>query len=180
MKEVRVSRSCWVLAVWAALAAVSTGCGSSGPKLYPASGTVTFEDKPVEGATVLFIPQQGAPSMGVTDASGKYTISTRGQPGAAAAGYNVTVVKQSAEETSAPDAVAPQVAGGEPTDEEKKKFMQRSQEAQQQMVGEMMASSKTLPKDLLPYKYSIPEGSGLHATVTTDASKNVFDFPLTP
>jgi hypothetical protein len=37
---------------------------------------VTYQGQPVAGASVAFIPQQGRPASGMTDASGKFTLST--------------------------------------------------------------------------------------------------------
>lgn len=56
----------------------------------------------------------------------------------------------------------------------KQKLMQRSQG----MADQMQNAGET--KNLLPEKYAVPEGSGLTATITQDASKNVFDFALVP
>ena len=165
------------LAVFGLLTVVAAGCGPSAPKLYPASGTVTYEEKPLANATVIFIPQSGRPSMATTDASGKYTISTNGKPGAPLGTYNVTV---SWKEGSA-DAAAP--ATEMPTDntEVSSEQMLEIQDNMSKMAMKMRdRDSKESNQAGIPAKYSIPEGSGLTAKVTEDATKNVFDFPLTP
>ena len=172
----------WGLAACGLLASILAGCGSSGPKLYSATGTVTFEGKPVEGAMVAFIPQQGAPCLGTTDASGKYTIMTRGKPGAPPGTYSVTVAKQSggssagAATGAAPTPTSTGDAG--PSEEEMRKMM----EGMSNMGKQMQEASKNAAqaKSLLPEKYALPEGSGLSAIVTSDPSKNVFDFALVP
>jgi hypothetical protein len=94
------------------------GCDSSSA-LYPTTGTVMYEDKPVEGANVMFVPEKdGPPAVAVTDASGKFTLTTQGKPGAAAGGYKVTVSKESASGTAASGAMTPddmkkmQMSGG--------------------------------------------------------------------
>lgn len=71
------------------------GCGA-GTK--PVEGIVTMDGKPLEGATVMFNPQgsDGQPADGKTDASGKFTLSTRGKPGAAPGNYKVTVTQSKA------------------------------------------------------------------------------------
>lgn len=160
------------------LAAVSVGCGPSAPKLYPASGTVTFEGKPVEGASVMFVPQAGPPSSGTTDASGKFTVMTKGKPGAPLGTYKVTVAKQSGGGSEAAAPVMPQSQGGEPSEEEKQKMMQKQREQMESQIAQMKAGSKAT--NLLPAKYSNPDGSDLSATVTNDATKNVFEFALKP
>lgn len=173
-----MSHSCWALTACGLFAVISAGCGSSGPKLFPTTGTVTFEDKPVEGATVLFVPQSGAPSLATTDAAGKFTIATRGQPGAPAGTYKVSITKQSG--GAKPPAAETTSAGGtaEPSEEEKKMMMQRTASAQQDMVKQMQSSEK--PTNVLPFRYSNPDSSNLSAVVTEDAGKNVFDFALKP
>jgi hypothetical protein len=47
-----------------------------------ASGTVTYNGDPLEGATVIFAPETGLPATGITDANGRFTWNTRGEPGA--------------------------------------------------------------------------------------------------
>ena len=60
--------------------AFSLGCpqgGPGGPPTYPVSGTVTYNGEPVGGANVTFVAGQGGQSaVGVTDASGKYELTT--------------------------------------------------------------------------------------------------------
>lgn len=50
------------------------GCGGSG--IVAVSGKLTFKGKPVTNAFVNFVPADGGrPSMGETDASGKFTLT---------------------------------------------------------------------------------------------------------
>lgn len=67
-----------------AVALVSViGCGSSDkPPMADAGGTVLYNAAPLEGATVIFAPEAGMPSTGVTDADGRFTLNTRGEEGA--------------------------------------------------------------------------------------------------
>lgn len=51
-----------------------------GPKLVPVTGVVLLDGKPVANAAVLFIPPEGRPAEGTTDAEGKFTLQTF-QPG---------------------------------------------------------------------------------------------------
>lgn len=165
----------WALAACGLLLIISAGCGSSGPALYNVSGTVTYEGKPVEGASILFTPQQGRPSMGATDASGKYTISTNGKPGVGAGTYTVTITKQGGASGGEASAADMPPAAEHLTEEEMAKM-------QQNMIDKMRNASKERGKikPALPEKYSNPQNSGLTATVTTDAAKNIFDFQLQP
>ncbi len=55
---------------------LSVGCGgTSGPRLEAVSGTVTLNGDPVPGLKIVFVPkEQGSPSYGATDASGRYQL----------------------------------------------------------------------------------------------------------
>ena len=161
------------LAVCALFAMICAGCGGSGPKLYPASGTVNYEGKPLAEASILFIPQGGRPSIGTTDASGKFTLSTGGKPGAPAGTYSVTVSKNNAGDAAVEEVKLPP-ADAQISEEEIKRVQEQMQ---QQMRG---MDKRPKPKAAIPAKYSLPEGSGLTATVTADSAKNVFSFELTP
>jgi len=72
------------------------GCGSGFSKV---EGSVTLDGKPVSEAVVTFVPDKGNNSTGVTDASGKFSITTNGKPGAPAGDYKVIVTKSKSEGT---------------------------------------------------------------------------------
>lgn len=79
-------------------ALVLTGCGSG---LSPVSGVVTIDGKPVEGATVTFVSDDGKQAAsGQTDKDGNFTLSEGGVPGARSGSYKVIVTKTKG--TSAP------------------------------------------------------------------------------
>lgn len=149
-------------------AAFLVGCGPAAPTIYPVSGTITLDGKPLEGATVTFVPASGPPSNGMTDAAGKYTIMTGGKPGAVAGPCQVAVTK-------AAGSVAAPAAGGDPR--------QQMEEMQKKMVSQMQAMQTRKPGEVaksdVPEKYTRSDSSGLTANVTTDGAKNVFDFALT-
>lgn len=68
------------------------GCGGSGVKLYPVSGTVKVDTEPVEGLIVGFAPAEGGMSgSGTTDAIGQYTITSAQGRGLPAGNYNVSI-----------------------------------------------------------------------------------------
>src|SRR5687767_4357332 len=60
------------------LLAVVGGCETyDGPPLYPVSGTVTLDGKPLANAGVMYLPRgstRGNACLGITDASGKYVL----------------------------------------------------------------------------------------------------------
>src|SRR5690606_27270537 len=80
------------------------GCGQSGgEKTYQVTGIVTFQGKPVKEAAVSFIPEKGRPASGVTDAEGKFELSTFGSmDGAIAGGHKVIIAPFSDEITPMP------------------------------------------------------------------------------
>jgi len=128
------------------------GCGGDElkpPPLFPVSGTVTYQGKPVPGATVVFIPEGKVKAkdparlrpFGTADEQGNYSIAwSEEHEGAATGKYKVGI--------SAVEAV---------NDEE--------------------GDSQTKPANAIPDKYGNPSTSGLTATVTEDG-ENVFNFDL--
>jgi len=55
-----------------ACAVAAAGCGGS--NVVPVSGTLTYKGRPVPNAFVHFVPENGRPSLGETDANGKFTL----------------------------------------------------------------------------------------------------------
>src|SRR5262245_3282946 len=74
------------------------GCGKSGQTaLHSTTGVVTLDGAPVPLASVVFSPTNtasGSVATGLTDGSGRFTLSTAGREGAAQGTYNVTVFAQ--------------------------------------------------------------------------------------
>lgn len=148
-----------------ACAVVAAGCGPKGLTVYPTSGTITYKGQPVAGASVQFMPAKGSPCIGRTDETGKYTILHGGKPGAPVGPCRVTV---STIVVDASMTMPPGSAEVTPGDLAK-------------LSVESMAKRRGPPakdKSGIPAKYSSVETSGLEAVVTSDASKNVFDFDL--
>lgn len=90
----RVRLACLLVAAWSASV---TGCGSSGPKQYPVSGTVTVNGKPAALVRVQFrhadqsLPGNLKMPAGMTDESGAFRLSTSGDADGAVEGeYAVT------------------------------------------------------------------------------------------
>lgn len=130
------------------------GCkpARKGPATAPVTGVVTYNGSPVAGATVSFQPGEGGRSAaGVTDASGRYQLSTYARnDGAIPGDYSVVIVKFEATPT------------GSGTGKDYKP-----------PVGDIPP-----PKNELPAKFADAKTSGLKATV--GKGQNSVDFPLAP
>lgn len=122
------------------------------PKRTQVSGTVTFKGEPVEGATVTLSPlTHNNAAMGITDAAGKYKLTTFGDnDGAVPGDYKVTVTKLE------------KVAGTQPAPGE---------------PGYDPNPKETKPKHLLPEKYADISKSDLTANIS-ETAKTDLDFKL--
>jgi len=157
----------WVVCGLAA--AVLAGCGGGELDVVPATGTVTLDGQPVEGATVTFVPQDadGRTATGTTDQSGKFVLQTAGAgEGALPGKYKVTVSK----------VAVGAAAGTEATTEE-----QGMQQVMQQMQGARdpaaQLSKPLQEQDQLPARYKSADTSGLEAEVKAGEDNN-FTFDL--
>jgi hypothetical protein len=152
------------LAALAALLALIGGCsGNSRPARTPVSGTVTYQGKPVDGATVTFAPMtEGAPTAtAVTDSSGKYVLNTYEEgDGAVPGDYRVTFSKVVIEDKMA----------GKSIDEISEAY------AAMKARGEAIPEPKT--RHLIPDRYATSQTSTETANVK-EGVENTFDFELT-
>jgi len=150
----RSNMVCWSGVVAGLIVFGGFGCGPSGPVTSGVSGTVSVAGKPVEGATVTFVPEKGAPVMGTTDGSGKFTIAQ------AIRGANkVSITKVSG------GGAAGAPANPTPADMAK-------------MAAAAAGKKQEQGKSEIPEKYGRAASSGLTAEVTSDTKKNVFSFDL--
>lgn len=137
------------------------GCGGGGgPDLAGVEGKVTYKSQPLAGAMVTFHPTEGPLATGTTGSDGSFTLTTGGRPGAVLGSHKVSVTKAS------------QAAGQTETltPEDMRKM-------QMQKMGPGGGSSSD-SKSEIPSRYADPNKSGLEATVSSDESKNDFEFPL--
>lgn len=162
----------WLLMI--VLAAATVGC-SDEEKLdtVPVTGTVTLNGTPVEGAQVTFVPVDGGMSaVGLTDASGKYSLTTRSKDdGAMAGSYSVRITKYEGgveEELVDTSEIDPE-AVADITDEYPEDYDPAAAAA--------AAAAAPPPKNLLPARYADPNASGLTASVES-GEPQTFDFEL--
>lgn len=127
------------------------GCGDDGrPPLVPVSGVVTLDNEPVAGAAVMFMPLAGGrPAQGVTDAAGKFRLSTfEDNDGALVGNHQVTITKV---EVTGMTATADGLSG-------------------------LVDPSQIKETWIIPQKYAQPDSSGLSATVAKGMDEVTFSL----
>lgn len=134
------------------------GCSGAppGPTVVPVSGTVTLDGKALSGALVTFQPQQPKvnPSVGTTNAEGKYELTHGTSKGAVPGSYTVTVAYY----------VLPD---GKP--------FQQQQEGMD--IEQMVLQGKVVSG--LPARYNDAVQTPLKADVSADKPNNAVHFELT-
>jgi hypothetical protein len=73
--------------------AALAGCNRSGLDLAPVEGVVMYQGTPLSDAGVMFKPSQGPYATGVTDAEGKFTLTTANHEGALIGDHQVSISK---------------------------------------------------------------------------------------
>lgn len=142
------------------LAFLLTGCEEATPvpKVFIVTGTVTYQDKPVAGALVTFLPvMQGPtwlPASGLSDAAGQFRLKTIVPPekelnGAIPGDYQIIVTKMEPSLTA--EEIAKLKADGKPV---------------------------PVPRNVLPEKFSKPQQTGWRRTVRP-GHKNDFEIRVT-
>lgn len=126
-----------------ALVAMSPGCGG-GPRLVPVAGTVTLDGKPLEGATVSFVPAAGSTvstsGTDVTGPEGNFQMTFKGRAGLAPGLYTVMISKTE-EAAPIPGRKVPEVFA-------KAKF-------EKMLMG---ATKESIPTQNLNKEVEVPEG----------------------
>ena len=93
-----MARNARVVLVGAVLAALGAGCKAAPPPIVAVEGVVRLDGRPLNKATVRFIPliDYGPEyvGVGVTDEAGHFKLTCKGQPGACA-GENLVLVMES-------------------------------------------------------------------------------------
>lgn len=79
------------------------------PETVRAEGIVTFENQPLEGAAISFIPEKGRPASGFTDASGHFVLRTfEKDDGAIVGSHTVMITKVTSDAKKSDDLYAEQ------------------------------------------------------------------------
>lgn len=96
-KRVADGPSCTFLPILGILLVMGCSEPQRGPQLFPVTGSVTYNGEPVEGATLVFVPQDHSYSaVATSDAGGKFRVRThQANPddGAAVGNYKVAIRK---------------------------------------------------------------------------------------
>jgi hypothetical protein len=138
---------------------LGAGCSH---KLVKVHGKVTLDGKPVEGATVTFVPdgEGGHSASGQTGSDGSFTLSTYTTGDGAQAGqYKVIVVKSTGANTTA-----------EPTPQDPKSMIEAMQKYDAQHKKD-----RGSPKSSIPAQYGDPKTTPLKCKVPPDEDP---EFPL--
>ncbi len=140
--------------------ALVAGCDTGHPDVVPVSGRVTWEGEPVAGAQVTFITP-GAPrhGFGVTDAEGRFRLSTFGSEDGALIGTHTVTISQP-EETPGGEGMSP--------DDPDAGYA----EAMRQAAVQPQVQSR------LPDQYADPETTPLTGIEVTRDGPNEFTFDL--
>jgi hypothetical protein len=116
---------------------VTVGCGGSNlPPTGTVTGVVTVDGQPIEGASVEFIPSSGRPSVGLTDASGKYELMiTNDDKGALVGSHKVRI-------TTLVNPVSSE--GDGPTVEGRKEMLPAKYHDESELTAEVASGSNTI------------------------------------
>ncbi|MCL2006192.1 MAG: carboxypeptidase-like regulatory domain-containing protein [Planctomycetaceae bacterium] len=151
---------------------VFAGCNNPDARFARVEGTITYNGEAVEGAIVTFAPvdEIGEAASGLTDANGRYTMTTAGAhnagSGVVPAEYTILVTKTVSSQVTDPDELANQ--RGEITYEE----------LQQRLRAKGGSTTVVTRQEMLPQKYGRPNLSTLTATVNSGRN-SPFNFDLT-
>lgn len=137
---------------------VCPGCGSGHPPTTRVTGTVVYKGKAVGGANVMFECKTGRPAEGITDAEGRFTLTTFGEGDGALSGEHTVIISKYV----STDGPAGRTAVMDP---------------HAAPVGDLRQPTN-LPRQVIPARYTSPRQSPLHVTVTPGGD-NDFRFDLT-
>jgi len=137
------------------LLAAPAGCGEKEAPVAPVKGVVTIDAKPLDEATVSFVPDPGnkhvTPGVGVSETDGTFQIRHNGRFGVAPGKYKVLISKKNA---TKPGVEVPKAFLNDPV--------------QQELMG--------VRKETLPKKYSDPASAT--EIVEVKEGGNTFEFDV--
>lgn len=81
-----------VVGLIAAIGLTLSGCGNGRPETYSVTGMVTYQGKPVEGASVMFMPKAARPASAITDAQGGFALRSFTENDGAVAGEQAVCI----------------------------------------------------------------------------------------
>jgi hypothetical protein len=138
-----------------------TGCGSGVVTVYPVTGEVIYEGKPVKNAMISFVPKSsdGRGASAQTTSDGTFIAATQGatKNGAMTGEYVVLISKWVSVDSAGNELPPPPPKEYNPQDEE-------------------LPPPEPIRKNLLPSKYEQKESSDLNIVV--ERKKNHFKFEL--
>lgn len=156
------------------LTLILVGCGGNDrPSIVPASGIVTLNGEPVDGASLTFVPTAGGrPGSAITDAQGRYTIKTyEDAPGAISGEHKVSVIKISGPGADVMQGDAP---AAPPATEETGSGEDDGSDGLSEI--EVFDSTETKESEIIydvPQKYMNADESGLLITVPAEGSSEL-------
>jgi hypothetical protein len=156
------------IVLFAAASGMFSGCGESNrPATAPVRGQLTFQGKPVGGATINFLCR-GAPRLatGTTDEAGNYRLSTFEPNDGAIVGTHMVTVRK---DVPGLDALPPGVSA------ETEISAKATEEAVQRSMLLMERAKKVKPP--IPLKYADMQTSDLRKEVVE--GENVINIELT-
>ena len=137
---------------------VVPGCGSGRPQTTRVTGTVTYQGKPVEQANVMFACKTGRPAEAITDAAGRFILTTFREGDGAIGGDHTVVISKYVSVSNA--------AG------------KSAISAPATTIVDLRNPQTPPPRQAIPARYTSPSESPLRVTVTVGGD-NDFTFKLT-
>lgn len=71
-----------------------TACGDGRPTRVAVTGEVTYHGQPVKDAQVMFMPKGGRPALGVTDAEGRFMMTSFSVGDGAVCGEHIVCISK--------------------------------------------------------------------------------------
>jgi hypothetical protein len=157
-----------MLGVLALALVAGAGCESKG-KPVKVEGTVTLDGKPLSGASVTFNPVGGGrPSVGTTDSSGHFQLTTFNTgDGALPGDYKVTVRKDDGDSSAGRADVAPSQGKLGKGDDYTKAMMGYAKKAAEKKKSPSQVPVKYSDLKETPLQYRIPHEGPINIEISS-------------